>query len=143
MSDHHVNHQDNHVGESFTELPRRQILIGDAHAQLQRLPDDSVDCVVTSPPYFGLRDYGHPEQLGSEPDIDGWVKNLVAVAAELRRVLRPDGTVWLNVGDGYSRHPREGAVKKGLLLGPQRLALALQADGWIVRNYIILSLIHI
>ncbi|MEQ3551777.1 site-specific DNA-methyltransferase [Pseudonocardia nematodicida] len=128
---------DHQHDQPFTELPRRQILIGDARSQLQRLPGDSIDCVVTSPPYFGLRDYGHPEQLGSEPDIQAWVKNLVAVAGELRRVLRPDGTVWLNVGDGFSRHPREGTTKKGLLLGPQRLALALQDDGWLVRNYII------
>lgn len=135
MNDYH--HDSAARDQPFAELPRRQILIGDARAQLQRLPAGSVDCVVTSPPYFGLRDYGHPDQLGSEPDISAWVKNLVAVAAELRRVLRPDGTVWLNVGDGYSRHPREGAMKKSLLLGPQRLALALQDDGWIVRNYII------
>lgn len=124
-------------GPGPIELPRRQMLIGDALERLRELPDGQIDCVVTSPPYFALRDYGQPGQLGSEPTIDDWAAALVGVAAELRRALRPTGSVWLNIGDGYSRHAREGAPKKSLLLGPQRLAIALQQDGWLVRNQII------
>lgn len=115
-------------------LPRRQILVGDAVKQLRRLPESCIDCVITSPPYFGLRDYGMPGQLGAEPNIGLWVRELVNVAAELHRVLKPQGALWLNIGDGYSRHAREGAARKSLLLGPQRLALALQDEGWLVRN---------
>ena len=121
----------------FSELPRRTFLVGDAAKCLRELPPDSVDCIITSPPYFALRDYQESGQIGQEADIDGWVRELVAVAAECRRVLKPEGALWLNVGDGYSRHQREGAAKKCLLLGPQRLALALQADGWLVRNWVI------
>lgn len=124
-------------GQPTPPLPRRQFLIGDAVARLQELPAAGVDCVVTSPPYFALRDYDSDGQVGAEATVDEWVEALVGVAQQLRRVLRPTGAVWLNIGDGYSRHPREGAAKKSLLLGPQRLALALQRDGWLVRNQII------
>lgn len=119
------------------ELPRRQILVGDAIKQLRGLPEESVDCVITSPPYFALRDYGQAGQLGAEASVQAWVAGLVDVAAELRRVLKPTGAIWLNVGDSYSRNEREGAPKKSLLLGPQRLAIALAEDGWLVRNYVI------
>jgi site-specific DNA-methyltransferase (adenine-specific) len=118
-------------------LPRNQILIGDAATRLGQLPANSVDCVITSPPYFGLRDYGEPDQLGLEPTVDQWVHDLVQVGAEVGRVLKPSGSFWLNVADSYSQHPKEGAPKKSLLLGPQRLALALVADGWIMRNHVI------
>ena len=118
-------------------LPRRQFLFGDAVTRLRELPDGCIDCVITSPPYFALRDYESDGQIGAEPTVDDWVSALVGVARELRRVLRPTGAVWLNIGDGYSRHAREGAAKKSLLLGPQRLAVALQADGWLIRNQII------
>jgi len=118
-------------------LPRNQILEGDALAQLNTLPDASVDQIVTSPPYFRLRDYGVNGQLGLEASISEWVKGLRAVMAECARVLVPTGTVWLNLGDTYSTRPAEGAARKGLLLGPERLALALARDGWIVRNKII------
>lgn len=122
---------------SFAELPRRRVLIGDACEELRRLPTASVDCCVTSPPYFQLRDYGISGQLGTEPHVDGWVQSLRAVLAEVARVLTPTGSLWLNVGDAYSRHPRYGAPAKGLLLGPERLLLALATDGWLVRNKII------
>jgi len=118
-------------------IPRNQILTGDALAQLRELPDTSVDSIVTSPPYFRLRDYGHPGQLGLEPHIDDWVSGLRAVLKECARVLVPSGTVWLNLGDSYSTHPREGAPRKSLLIGPERLALAIVQDGWIIRNKII------
>ena len=125
------------MSRPIDKLPRRQFLIGDALTRLHELPGGQVDCVVTSPPYFALRDYGHADQLGHEASVHDWVTSLVTVAAELRRVIRPTGAVWLNIGDGYSRHEREGTPKKGLLLGPQRLAIALQQDGWLIRNQIV------
>jgi site-specific DNA-methyltransferase (adenine-specific) len=116
---------------------RNTILLGDVREQLQGLPSSSVDCIVTSPPYFGIRDYGHEQQLGTETDIDGWVEHIRAVARDLARVLRPTGALWLNLGDGYSRHRREGAQPKSLLLGPERVAQALVQDGWILRNQVV------
>jgi site-specific DNA-methyltransferase (adenine-specific) len=118
-------------------LPLGTVVVGDARETLAMLPEESVDCVITSPPYFALRDYGHPEQLGLESDVDGWVAALVEICRLLARALKPGGALWLNVGDGYSNHARQGAPPKGLLLGPQRLALALNRDGWIIRNQII------
>lgn len=118
-------------------LPRGQVLLGDARTRLTGLPDGSVDCVITSPPYFGLRDYAVNGQLGAEGHIEAWVQALRTIAGELARVLKPTGVLWLNLGDGYSRHPREGAVKKSLLLGPERVALALTDDGWLLRNKVI------
>jgi site-specific DNA-methyltransferase (adenine-specific) len=118
-------------------LPLGQIQVGDARDRLDELPPASVDCVITSPPYFGLRDYGHPRQLGLERDVDGWVADVVGVCDQLARVLKPGGSLWLNVGDGYSAHPCEGAPKKSLLLGPQRLAVALVQVGWSIRNQVI------
>lgn len=121
----------------MSRLPRNRILGGDAHAVLRTLPASSVDMVVTSPPYFRLRDYGIDGQLGLEPTVDDWVKRLRPVLAEAARVLVPTGTLWLNLGDTYSTRPSEGAARKSLLFGPERLALALLRDGWIVRNKII------
>lgn len=115
-------------------LMRNTIRIGDAVEQLRQLPDESVDTVMTSPPYALLRDYGVEGQYGLEETVHGWVDNLLAVGQELARVLKPSGSWWLNVGDSYSRHARYGAPPKGLLLGPERLLLALSEQGWIVRN---------
>jgi site-specific DNA-methyltransferase (adenine-specific) len=121
----------------MTTLARNTILAGDAVERLADLPDASVDCVVTSPPYFQLRDYGVRGQLGLEPTVDIWVTNLRAVCRQLARVLKSTGSVWLNLGDSFSRHPRYGVPPKGLLLAPERLLIALAADGWIVRNKVI------
>src|SRR6266542_3894086 len=121
----------------LNQLPRNTILLGDARDQLRRLPANSVDCVITSPPYFGLRDYQVDGQLGLEADVEGWVRSMRAVCAELARVLKPKGALWLNVGDGFSADLREGAPHKSLLLGPQRLVLGLLADGWLVRNQVV------
>jgi DNA modification methylase len=118
-------------------VPRGEILIGDAMEQLRRLPDSSVDCVVTSPPYFRLRDYGPDTQIGLEPAVEDWVERLAAILGEVERVLVPTGTLWLNLGDTYATHPRQGAHRKSLLLGPERLLLRLQAAGWIVRNKLV------
>ena len=118
-------------------LPRNQIIIGDALEQLRCLPDQSVDMVLTSPPYFRLRDYDVEGQLGTEQHVDDWVHGLLPVTRELRRVLRQSGSFWFNLGDTYSTHARQGAARKSLLLGPERLTLAMAADGWVLRNKIV------
>jgi len=117
--------------------PRNAILIGDALERLRALPAESVDCVVTSPPYFGLRDYGVAGQLGQEAHVEAWAENVRVVCRELHRVLAPHGSLWLNLGDAYSTHPRFGAAAKSLLLGPERVARALVGDGWLLRNKVI------
>jgi site-specific DNA-methyltransferase (adenine-specific) len=119
------------------QLPRNQILTGDAAMTLRQLPEASIDCVVTSPPYYGLRDYAADGQLGLEDDVTGWVEDLRSVCREVARVLKPSGAFWLNLGDSFSRHTRYGAPPKALLLAPERLLLALAADGWMVRNKVI------
>lgn len=134
------------------------IFEGDALTVLRRLPDASVGCVVTSPPYWGLRDYNLPGQIGLEPTLPQYINKLIAVFAEVRRVLRDDGILWLNIGDGYTSGGRayrapdkknraramtirpetpEGLKPKDLLGLPWRLAFALQDDGWYLRTDII------
>ena len=78
-----------------------KIIQGDCLEVLKMLPDESIDCCVTSPPYWGLRDYGTPGQIGLESTIEEYVAKMVEVFREVRRVLRADGTVWLNIGDTY------------------------------------------
>ena len=119
------------------DTPRNTILVGDATARLAKLEDTSIDCVITSPPYFRLRDYQHTGQLGLEATVEAWVDGLRPVMRQIARVLVPTGTVWLNLGDTYSTHPRQGAPTKSLLLGPERVALALIEDGWTIRNKIV------
>ncbi|GIW83096.1 MAG: hypothetical protein KatS3mg105_4903 [Gemmatales bacterium] len=140
-----------------------QILVGDCREMLKTIRSETVQCCVTSPPYWGLRDYQHESQIGAEASPQEYVDNLVAVFREVGRVLRGDGTLWLNVGDGYARNggtgvcgpnAKVGNTKKliqkrnckvpdcwGLkdrdLLGmPWRVAFALQSDGWILRSHI-------
>lgn len=105
-------------------------LVGDCRETLKSIPDGSVHCCVTSPPYFGLRDYGMPDQLGLEQTPAAFVAELVAVLREVRRTLRDDGTLWLNLGDSYGK-------AKQLLGMPWRVAFALQDDGWVLRQDII------
>jgi DNA modification methylase len=144
-----------------------ELLTGDARDVLATLPPESVQCVVTSPPYFGLRDYGTGEaQIGLESTPDEYVAALVSVFRGVRRVLRDDGTVWLNLGDSYANtgNPGQdfskskvgyGGRGRGVLGGqpskdippglkpkdlvgvPWRVAFALQADGWYLRQDII------
>lgn len=121
----------------MSDLPRNQILIGDAIQRLQGLPCTSVDCVVTSPPYFRLRDYEVTGQLGLEAHVDQWAEGLRAVAAELARVLMPTGSLWLNLGDTYSTQSGQGGARKSLLMAPERVAQRLLGDGWLLRNKII------
>ena len=135
---------------------------GDALEVLRSLPDGSVDCCVTSPPYFGLRDYGVDGQYGAEASPAEYVETMRTLFAQVRRVLADDGTLWLNLGDSYSSAskgsggtakvtlagPATGAYfaprkfnmdvpAKNLLGIPWRTAFALQDDGWILRNDII------
>lgn len=105
-------------------------LLGDTREQMRRLPAESVQTCVTSPPYFGLRDYGIEGQIGLETTPDAFVSSMVEVFREVRRVLRDDGTLWLNLGDSY-------AGRKQLIGIPWRVAFALQADGWYLRQDII------
>jgi site-specific DNA-methyltransferase (adenine-specific) len=114
--------------------PRNTILVGDAQERLRELATASVDVVLTSVPFFALRDYGVEGQIGLESTVEVWVEQLRRVFAEVARVVVPTGSLWIDVGDTYSRHRRYGAPPKGLLLAPERLALALAADGWTVRN---------
>lgn len=105
--------------------------IGDCLESLRAMPNQSVHCCVTSPPYFGLRDYGMDGQIGLEDTPQAFVARLVEVFREVRRVLRDDGTLWLNLGDSI--------VRKQMLGIPWRVAFALQADGWYLRQEIIWS----
>jgi len=128
---------------------------GDATETLAEMPADSVHCVMTSPPYYGLRNYQEDEQIGLEDSLEEYIAELVAVGEELKRVLRPDGSWWLNLGDSYggSRgnhttgdavggapdadyHSRDGTRlgRKNKMLVPHRVAIALQEAGWVVRN---------
>lgn len=106
-------------------MTHHKFICGDVLDALAALPDQSVHCIVTSPPYWGLRDYGVSGQLGLEPTPEEYVDRLVTVFREARRVLRSDGTLWLNLDDTYRN--------KQLLGIPWRVALALQAEGWYLR----------
>ena len=142
-----------------------RILVGDVRAMLATLPDESVHCVVTSPPYWGLRDYGVEGQIGLEATPGEFIDTMTEVFREVRRVLRADGTCWVNMGDSYNAHPGQrkttdkvgdkqetnvgsntvgsrhvAELKPKDLVGmPWRLAFALQADGWWLRQDIIWS----
>ena len=106
------------------------IYVGDCLDSLKKLEDQSINTCITSPPYFALRDYGVEGQLGLEETPKEFIDNLVNVFKEVKRVLRDDGTVWLNIGDSYGN-------EKHLLGIPWRVAFAMQDDGWILRQDII------
>ncbi|AYQ98553.1 methyltransferase [Mycobacterium phage Reptar3000] len=108
---------------------RMTLYHGDAYTVADGLASGSVDSIVTSPPYFGLRNYGQPGQYGIEATPAEYVEKLRKLFGELRRVLADDGTLWLNLGDTYKG--------KNLLGMPWRVALALQDDGWILRNDVV------
>ena len=109
--------------------PSFQVICSDVREGLSRLDDSSVDTVVTSPPYYGQRDYESDIQIGHEKTAEGYVDTLVEIFGAVRRVLRPEGTLWLNLGDKYLNGQLQGL--------PWRVALALQADGWVLRSDII------
>jgi DNA modification methylase len=131
------------------------LYIGDAHALLAGMPEQSANCIVTSPPYWRKRDYGVAGQYGHEADPGAYVDTMRDVFHQARRVLADDGTCWLNLGDSYSAggggatglhaylgpyittHRATGLHAKNLLGLPWRVAFALQEDGWILRNAIV------
>jgi len=148
------------LGTSLTARAtnRCEIIVGDARRVLQEIPEGHFNCVVTSPPYWGLRDYGIDGQIGAEPTVDEYITDLVRLFREVRRTLADDGTLWLNIGDSYTSGGRtwrdadaknkgramdyraptpEGLKPKDLVGIPWRLAFALQADGWYLRTDII------
>lgn len=120
---------------------RYSLFLGDASQCLSCIPDNSIHTCLTSPPYWSARDYEKPEQIGLEDKVEEYVKKIVAVFREVRRILRPDGTSWLNLGDCYINGAKTGdpCWKKNKQLGliPFRVALALEDDGWWVRNVLV------
>lgn len=146
------------ITSTHISLDDSLIIESDAILALQKLPSESVQCIVTSPPYWGLRDYGIDGQIGLEQQLQQYINKLVAVFSEAKRVLKKDGILWLNIGDGYTSGNRgyrapdkknparamsvrpntpDGLKSKDLLGIPWRLAFALQADGWYLRSDII------
>ena len=106
------------------------ILQGDALEELRKLPDKRCSVCVTSPPYYNARDYGAADQLGTESSPEEYIRKLVEAFREVARVLKDDGTLWLNIGDSYARHIEDGGIKRKDLIGiPWLLALALRSDG--------------
>lgn len=118
-----------------------RILVGGAVDWMERMPNGSVSCIVTSPPYWALRDYGHPDQIGQERTVTEYVAALVNVFRQARRILAPRGTLWLNLGDLYAIGQLKdvGVPNKGLVGLPWRVAIALQEDGWVLRSDIVWS----
>lgn len=135
-----------------------KIVLGDALQVLKGYPEGKFRCCVTSPPYWGLRDYGLENQIGAEDNLQKYIDNLLEIFREVRRVLADDGTLWLNIGDSYTSGNRtwrdsdkknaargmsyrpptpEGLKPKDLIGVPWRLAFALQAEGWFLRQDII------
>lgn len=135
-----------------------RIILGDSRRVLANIPDNTFQCCITSPPYWGLRDYDYPDQIGAEDKVEHYVEHLVAVFREVRRTLREDGTLWLNIGDSYTSGGRtwrapdkknparsmtyrpntpEGLKPKDLIGVPWKVAFALQQDGWYLRSDIV------
>ena len=154
---HHVR-VDDLERDPFTEISQCLLLCGDARQALSLLPDNSVQTVLTSPPYWSLRDYEVEEQTGRDDNLDSYIESVVGTFDEVFRVLRDDGTVWLNVGDSYTSGNRryrapdrknraramqvrpptpEGLKPKDLIGVPWRLAFALQEAGWWLRSEVI------
>lgn len=135
-----------------------QIICGDALRSLKQFPKNYFQCCITSPPYWGLRDYGIPYQIGAESNLEEYIDNLTEIFREVRRTLSDDGLLWLNIGDSYTsgnrtwrdkdkknpargmkyRPPTPDGLKPKDLIGiPWRLAFALQSDGWYLRSDVI------
>ncbi|RIH66183.1 site-specific DNA-methyltransferase [Mariniphaga sediminis] len=143
-------------GEELTSATK--LILGDSRKVLASIPENTFQCCITSPPYWGLRDYGIEGQIGAEFIIDDYIKDLVDIFREVRRTLKEDGTLWLNIGDSFTSGNRkwrdsdkknpargmsyrpptpEGLKPKDLIGVPWRLAFALQNDGWYLRSDII------
>lgn len=149
------------IAKSYTEPTVKNpllVLHGDTRRLIKEIPDNTFQCAVTSPPYWGVRDYGVENQIGAEPDLNDYIKHLVEIFSEVRRVLRADGTFWLNIGNTYTSGGRkwrqedsknkgramsyrpptpEGLKKKDLIGVAWMLAMACQQEGWYLRNDII------
>jgi len=135
------------------------IIQGDVLEKVKEIPDESIDCIVTSPPYWGLRDYGVAGQWGLEPTFHEWIKKMLQLTAELKRVLKKTGVCWIDIGDTYASDGKVGGdidldpgmdINRGrgriipgtyqtkcLCMIPERLALGIIDQGWILRNKII------
>lgn len=135
-----------------------QVIVGDARKELLFIEDNTFQCCITSPPYWGLRDYDYQDQIGAEDKVEQYIEHLVTVFREVRRTLREDGTCWLNIGDSYTSGGRtwrapdkknpargmtyrpdtpEGLKPKDLIGVPWKVAFALQQDGWYLRSDIV------
>lgn len=135
-----------------------EVLVGDARDAIREIPDNSIACAITSPPYWGVRDYGVDSQIGAESDLEDYINTLVSIFEEVRRVLTPEGTFWLNIANTYTsggrkwrqediknkgramsyRPPTPVGLKKKDLIGVAWLvAMACQQAGWYLRNDII------
>lgn len=137
---------------------RLKVFHGDCREVLDQIPDNSIQSCITSPPYWGLRDYETDNQIGAEQDLNTYIHQLVCIFNKVRRVLKDDGVLWLNIGDSYTSGGRtwrdsdsknkgrgmsyrpptpEGLKPKDLIGVPWRIALALQQDGWYLRTDIV------
>ena len=146
------------IPSEVIDIKGSTIIEGDISQVLKMIPSNSVQCVVTSPPYWGLRDYKIKGQIGHEASLPHYISKLTAIFSDVRRVLKDDGLFWLNIGDGYTSGNRgwrapdkknraramsirpetpEGLKPKDLLGVPWKLAFALQDDGWFLRSDII------
>lgn len=114
-----------------------KILQGNCIDSIKGLEDNSIDCVVSSPPYFGLRDYGNDEQFGLEKTYQDYLANTVKVFETFKPKLKDTATIWWNVGDSYSNHKASGLKDKDLMMIPNRVAISLQDAGWYIRSEII------
>ena len=148
----------NETGAGYGTRGDNGLFVGDALCVLRGAPSECYQCCVTSPPYWGLRDYGIVGQIGAETTLEEYIQHLVQIFGEVRRTLKPSGTLWLNVGDSYTSGNRtwrdadkknpargmdyraptpQGLKPKDLIGVPWRLAFALQADGWYLRADIV------
>ena len=135
-----------------------KIILSDCLTGIKQMPDSSVDCCISSPPYWGLRDYGVDGQVGNEQDFKEFVKKLIELYSEIQRVLKPTGTCFVNLGDTYNgtkqgntetnKNPKlvtdsfkkeriKDIQDKSLLMIPERFAIGMIDEGWILRNQII------
>jgi site-specific DNA-methyltransferase (cytosine-N4-specific) len=141
-----------------TESNPVTITHGDIRNIIKSIPSDTIQCVITSPPYWGVRDYGVAEQIGAEAEVEAYISDLVSIFSEVKRVLKPEGTFWLNIGNTYTSGGRKwrqedgknkgramsyrpdtpkGLKKKDLIGIAWMVALACQRAGWYLRNDII------
>lgn len=155
MNIKHIIHS---IHQPIKEIGGTKIILGDSREVLKSFPDNFFQCCITSPPYWGLRDYGIQGQIGAETELQCYINDLVKIFSEVRRTLKPDGTLWLNIGDAYTSGNRkwrdddkknpgrgmsyrpptpEGLKPKDLIGIPWKIAFALQEEGWFLRSDII------